>query len=74
MGGEGADEIVFLEPVRVGDLVHAYAQVNWTGSTSMEIGVKLAAERWDEVGPEPLPVAPAALCVYPEHVTTVRET
>ncbi|MEU4624223.1 acyl-CoA thioesterase [Actinoplanes sp. NPDC023801] len=55
------DEIVFLEPVRVGDLVHAYAQVNWTGSTSMEIGVKLAAERWDEVGPEPLPVATAYL-------------
>ena len=25
------DEIVFLEPVRVGDLVHAHAQVNWTG-------------------------------------------
>lgn len=37
------DEIVFLEPVRVGDLVHAYAQVNWTGSTSMEVGVKLDA-------------------------------
>ncbi|GIF43413.1 acyl-CoA thioesterase [Actinoplanes xinjiangensis] len=55
------DEIVFLEPVRVGDLVHAYAQINWTGSTSMEVGVKLAAERWDEVGPEPLPVATAYL-------------
>jgi acyl-CoA hydrolase len=39
------DEIVFVEPVRVGDLVHASAQVNWTGSTSMEFGVKLAAER-----------------------------
>src|SRR6188768_850725 len=35
------DEIIFVEPVRVGDLVHAYAQVNWTGSTSMEVGVKL---------------------------------
>ncbi|WP_328465357.1 acyl-CoA thioesterase [Actinoplanes sp. NBC_00393] len=55
------DEIVFLEPVRVGDLVHAYAQVNWTGATSMEVGVKLAAERWDQVGGTPLPVATAYL-------------
>jgi acyl-CoA hydrolase len=55
------DEIVFLEPVRVGDLVHAYAQVNWTGSSSMEVGVKLAAERWDVVEEEPLTVATAYL-------------
>lgn len=55
------DEIVFLEPVRVGDLVHACAQVNWTGSSSMEVGVKLAAERWDAVGAEPLTVATAYL-------------
>ncbi|MEV6299515.1 acyl-CoA thioesterase [Actinoplanes sp. NPDC051861] len=55
------DEIVFLEPVRVGDLVHAYAQVNWTGNSSMEVGVKLAAERWDAVGATPIPVATAYL-------------
>ncbi|MEV6346974.1 acyl-CoA thioesterase [Actinoplanes sp. NPDC051851] len=55
------DEIVFLEPVRVGDLVHAYAQVNWSGTTSMEVGVKLAAERWDAVGATPIPVATAYL-------------
>src|SRR3954464_1852291 len=55
------DEIIFLEPVRVGDLVHAYAQVNWTGTSSMEVGVKLAAERWDAVGAEPLTVATAYL-------------
>src|SRR5215471_4536184 len=30
------DEIVFEEPVRVGDLVHAHAQINWTGRSSME--------------------------------------
>src|SRR5215467_5620670 len=30
------DEMAFLEPVRVGDLVHVKAQVNWTGRTSME--------------------------------------
>jgi acyl-CoA hydrolase len=55
------DEIVFLEPVRVGDLVHAHAQVNWTGSTSMEVGVKVSAERWDTAGDEPLTVATAYL-------------
>ncbi|MEU8814989.1 acyl-CoA thioesterase [Actinoplanes sp. NPDC048796] len=55
------DEILFLEPVRVGDLVHAYAQVNWTGTSSMEVGVKLVAERWDVVSPEPLTVATAYL-------------
>jgi acyl-CoA hydrolase len=55
------DEIVFLEPVKVGDLVHAYAQVNWTGKSSMEVGVKLAAERWDAVGATPMAVATAYL-------------
>jgi acyl-CoA hydrolase len=44
------DEMVFLVPVHVGDLVHAHAQVNWAGRTSMEIGVRVEAERWDEVG------------------------
>ncbi|MFF5533906.1 acyl-CoA thioesterase [Streptomyces cinerochromogenes] len=45
------DEMVFLEPVRVGDLVHVKAQVNWTGRTSMEIGVRVLAERWNESAP-----------------------
>ena len=45
------DEMVFLEPVRVGDLVHAHAQVNWTGRTSMEVGVRVLAEPWNEVAP-----------------------
>ncbi|WP_077061049.1 acyl-CoA thioesterase [Streptomyces sp. MP131-18] len=45
------DEMVFLEPVNVGDLVHVHAQVNWTGRTSMEIGVKVLAERWNESTP-----------------------
>lgn len=43
--------MVFLEPVRVGDLVHVKAQVNWTGRTSMEIGVRVLAERWNESAP-----------------------
>ncbi len=29
------DEMAFLEPVRVGDLVHVKAQVDWTGRTSI---------------------------------------
>lgn len=45
------DEMAFLNPVRVGDLLKVMAQVNWTGTTSMEIGVRVVAERWNESGP-----------------------
>ncbi|MEU6895703.1 acyl-CoA thioesterase [Streptomyces sp. NPDC046557] len=45
------DEMAFLAPVRVGDLVHVKAQCNWTGRTSMEIGVRVLAERWNESTP-----------------------
>ncbi|MET7637573.1 acyl-CoA thioesterase [Streptomyces sp. NPDC005438] len=45
------DEMVFLEPVRIGDLVHVHAQVNWTGRSSMEVGVRVMAERWNESTP-----------------------
>ncbi|MER6217213.1 acyl-CoA thioesterase [Streptomyces sp. NPDC048387] len=45
------DEMAFLAPVRVGDLVHVRAQVNWTGRSSMEIGVRVLAERWNESTP-----------------------
>ena len=45
------DEMAFLSPVRVGDLVHVHAQCNWTGRTSMEIGVRVMAERWNESTP-----------------------
>jgi len=44
------DEMVFLVPVHVGDLVYAHSQINWAGRTSMEIGVRVEAERWDEIG------------------------
>jgi acyl-CoA hydrolase len=43
------DEMAFLVPVRVGDLVYAQAQVNWAGRSSMEVGVRVFAERWDQV-------------------------
>jgi uncharacterized protein (TIGR00369 family) len=46
------DEMTFLVPVRVGDVVHFSGQVNWTGRSSMEIGVRITADRWDAVGPE----------------------
>jgi len=55
------DEMAFLEPVRVGDLVHAEAQVNWSGTTSMEVGVRVLAEPWDRAGVEPVRVATAYL-------------
>jgi acyl-CoA hydrolase len=55
------DEMDFLHPVRVGDLVHAAAQVNWSGTTSMEVGVRVVAEPWNEAGVAPTRVATAYL-------------
>jgi acyl-CoA hydrolase len=55
------DEMLFLAPVRVGDLVHASAQVNWAGRSSMEVGVTVTAEPWDRGGTEPVHVATAYL-------------
>jgi uncharacterized protein (TIGR00369 family) len=55
------DEMDFVSPVRVGDLVHAEAQVNWTGRTSMEVGVRVLAEPWNEAGVEPVRVATSYL-------------
>jgi uncharacterized protein (TIGR00369 family) len=55
------DEMDFVSPVRVGDLVHAEAQVNWTGRSSMEVGVRVLAEPWNEAGVEPVRVATSYL-------------
>ena len=55
------DEMAFLEPVQVGDILRAVAQVNWAGRTSMEIGVRVESEPWNEAGSEPLHVASAYL-------------
>jgi len=38
------DKVDFREPIRVGELVTAFARVNFAGRTSMEIGVKVVAE------------------------------
>jgi acyl-CoA hydrolase len=44
------DEMAFLNPVHVGDIVRSTAQVNWAGKSSMEIGVRLEAEPWNAAG------------------------
>ncbi|KAG1385868.1 hypothetical protein G6F59_017157 [Rhizopus arrhizus] len=35
------DQVVFREPIHVGELVTFLAAVNYTGRTSMEIGIKV---------------------------------
>ena len=38
------DQVMFLQPVHVGELVTFLASVNYTGNSSMEIGIKVVAE------------------------------
>ncbi len=38
------DTVDFLHPIEVGDLLHLHASVNYTGKTSMVIGIKVVAE------------------------------
>ncbi|HEX2549770.1 MAG TPA: acyl-CoA thioesterase, partial [Gammaproteobacteria bacterium] len=38
------DQVVFKEPIYVGELVICYATVNFVGKTSMEIGIRVIAE------------------------------
>ncbi len=53
------DEMTFLRPVHVGDIVKTYAQVNWAGRSSMEIGVRVEAQPWGNAADEPVHVASA---------------
>jgi len=55
------DEMAFLAPVYVGDILRATAQVNWAGRTSMEVGVRVETEPWNKAGTEPVHVASAYL-------------
>lgn len=55
------DEMAFLAPVHVGDILRASAQVNWAGRTSMEVGVRVESEPWNRAGTEPVHVASAYL-------------
>ena len=47
------DEMAFLAPVHVGDIISTYAQVNWAGRSSMEIGVRVEAQPWGNASDEP---------------------
>ena len=38
------DQVMFLQPINVGELVTFLASVNYTGRTSMEIGIKVITE------------------------------
>jgi acyl-CoA hydrolase len=38
------DRVIFREPIHVGELVTFLASVNYTGKTSMEIGIKVVTE------------------------------
>ncbi|HSX71884.1 MAG TPA: acyl-CoA thioesterase, partial [Pseudomonas sp.] len=38
------DQVIFRQPVHVGELVTFLAAVNYTGRTSMEIGIKVVTE------------------------------
>lgn len=53
------DEMAFLAPVHVGDIVRTLGQVNWAGRSSMEIGVRVEAQPWNDPSAEGLHVASA---------------
>ena len=38
------DQVIFRQPINVGELVTFLASVNFTGRTSMEVGIKVVAE------------------------------
>jgi acyl-CoA hydrolase len=38
------DQVIFKEPIQVGELVTFRASINYAGQTSMEIGIKVEAE------------------------------
>lgn len=42
------DEMAFLQPVRIGDIVRTYARINWAGRSSMEVGVRIETQPWDD--------------------------
>ena len=42
------DQVLFKEPVAIGELVSFKAAVNYTGRTSMEVGIRVTAENLQE--------------------------
>ncbi|GAA4113987.1 acyl-CoA thioesterase [Nocardioides fonticola] len=53
------DEMLFLRPVHVGDIVRTDAQVNWVGRSSMEVGVRVETQPWNDPSQGTLHVATA---------------
>jgi acyl-CoA hydrolase len=51
--------MAFLAPIHVGDIVRTFGQVNWAGRSSMEIGVRVEAQPWNDPAAEALHVASA---------------
>ncbi|MEU9164558.1 acyl-CoA thioesterase [Streptomyces sp. NPDC048424] len=45
------DRMSFLAPVRAGDLLSVDAELERAGRTSMTVGVRVRAERWNASGP-----------------------
>ncbi len=45
------DRMTFLAPVRAGDLLTVHAELERAGRTSMVVGVRVSAERWNATGP-----------------------
>lgn len=38
------DQVMFLQPIHVGELVTFFASVNYTGTSSMEVGIRVVTE------------------------------
>jgi acyl-CoA hydrolase len=38
------DQVLFKEGIKIGELVNFYSSVNYVGTTSMEVGIKVVAE------------------------------
>lgn len=38
------DQVLFKRPIHIGELINCYANVNYVGRTSMEVGIKVVAE------------------------------
>ena len=51
-GGRAAtvavDEMQFMKPVLMGDVITCEGQVNWTGRTSFEVGMRVTAQPFDQ--------------------------
>lgn len=41
------DQVLFKQPIFVGELITCYASINFVGRTSMEVGIKVVAENFE---------------------------